>query len=149
MQDDEKEVVTDDDFFSLLNEDVLENDTARKGGNAAVGGDTNYEDYNQTFEVDEQHNTYMMTPEKKHFKSDEVDSPDKSDKVDSPDVTYLSEFLRTPPRRQLTTKTMRKYMICGMSLGLRKPQWINVSRQVVPQGLVLIQLQKRGNGRVN
>ena len=35
-----------------------------------------------------------MTPEKKHFKSDEVDSPDKSDEVDSPDVTYLSEFLR-------------------------------------------------------
>jgi hypothetical protein len=94
LQDDEKEEVTDDDFFSLLNEDVLENDTARKGGNSAVGGDANYEDYNQTFEVDEQHNTYTTTPEKKHFKSDEVDSPDKSDEVDSPDVTYLSEFLR-------------------------------------------------------
>ena len=56
------------------------------------------QDYNQTFEVDEQHNTYTTTPEKKHFKSDEVDSPDKSDEVDSPDVTYLSEFLRTPPQ---------------------------------------------------
>ena len=72
LQDDEKEEVTDDDFYSLLNEDVLENDTAMKVGNAAVGGDANYEDYHQTFEVEEQHHTYMKTPElenKKHFKS--------------------------------------------------------------------------------
>ena len=118
LQDDEKEEVTDDEFYSLLNEDVLlENDTAikvgnaavggdataMKVGNAAVGGDANYEDYHQTFEVEEQHHTYMKTPElenKKHFKSDEVDSPDKSDEVDSPDVTFLSEYLRTPPPKE-------------------------------------------------
>jgi hypothetical protein len=107
LQDDEKEEVTDDDFYSLLNKDVLENDTARKGGNAAVGGDASYKDYNQTFEVEEQHHTYMKTPEpenKKHFKSDEVDSPDKSDEVDSPDVTFLSEFLRTPPKEKVNDK---------------------------------------------
>ena len=34
---------------------------------AAIGGDANYEDDNQPFEVDEQHNT-STTPEKKHFK---------------------------------------------------------------------------------
>ena len=77
-------------------------------GDAALGGDANYEDYNQTFEVDEQHNT-STTLEKKHFKSDEVDSPE---------VTCLTEFL-VLPRRKLTTKTMRKYMMCGMSSGLR------------------------------
>ena len=60
-------------------------------GDAALGGDANYEDYNQTFEVDEQHNT-SKTPEKKHF---------KSDKVDSPEVTCLTEFLTTPPQEKV------------------------------------------------
>jgi hypothetical protein len=59
-------------------------------GDAGLGGDANYEDYNQIFEVDEQHNT-STTPEKKHFKSDEVDSPE---------VTPLSEFLTTPPQEK-------------------------------------------------
>jgi hypothetical protein len=118
LKDDEKEEVTDDDFFNLLNQNVLENDTARKRppeeehlnleetndfadtvglvndatmfdaevtyhmdelqrrtadplpyagghwqGDAALGGDANYEDYNQTFEVDEQHNT-STTPKR-------------------------------------------------------------------------------------
>ena len=55
-------------------------------GDAALGGDANYKDYNQTFKVDEQHNT-STTPEKKHFKSNEVDSPE---------VTHVTEFLTTP-----------------------------------------------------
>ena len=37
--------------------------------------------YNQTFEVGEEHNT-SATPEKKHMKSDEVDSPGPYDKYD-------------------------------------------------------------------
>jgi hypothetical protein len=32
-------------------------------GDAALGGDANYEDYNQTFKVDEQHNT-STTPKR-------------------------------------------------------------------------------------
>jgi hypothetical protein len=149
LQDDEKEKVMDDDFFNLLNQNILENDTVRKRppeeehlnleetnffnllnqnilendtvrkrppeeehlnleetndfadtvglvndatmfdaevtyhmdelqrrtadplpyagghwqGDAALGGDANYEDYNQTFEVDEQHNT-STTPKR-------------------------------------------------------------------------------------
>ncbi len=55
-------------------------------GDAAQGGDAN-NDYNQTFEVDEEHDT-SMTPEKKHFKSDEIDSPD---------VFPLTQFLTNPP----------------------------------------------------
>jgi hypothetical protein len=42
--------------------------------------------YNQTFEVDEEHST-SATPEKKHLKSDEVDSPD---------VIHLLHFLTYP-----------------------------------------------------
>ena len=59
-------------------------------GDAGLGGDANYVDYNQTFEVHEQHNT-STSPEKKHFKSDEVYSPE---------VTRLSEFLTTPPHEK-------------------------------------------------
>jgi hypothetical protein len=153
LQDDEKEEVTDDDFFNLLNQNVLENDTARKRppeeehlnleeindftdmvglvndttmfdaevtdhmdelqrqtadplphagghwqGDAALGGDANYEDYNQTFEVDEQHNT-STTLEKKHFKSDEVDSPE---------VTRLTEFLTSPSHDKVNDKDDEK-----------------------------------------
>ena len=43
--------------------------------------------YNQTFEVDEEHST-SATPEKKHLKSNEVDSPD---------VIHLLHFLTNPP----------------------------------------------------
>jgi hypothetical protein len=60
-------------------------------GDSALGVDANYKDYNQTFEVDEQHNT-STTPEKKHFKSDEVDSPE---------VTRLTEFPTTPPQEKV------------------------------------------------
>ena len=52
-------------------------------GDAALGGDANDDDNSQTFEVDEDHNT-STTPEKKHFKSNEVDSLD---------VTHLTHFL--------------------------------------------------------
>jgi hypothetical protein len=62
-------------------------------GNAALGSDANYEDYNQTFKVDEQHNI-STTPEKKHFKSDEVDSPE---------VTRLTEFLTTVLKVEIHT----------------------------------------------
>jgi hypothetical protein len=43
-------------------------------GDAAQDGDANGDHY-QTFEVDEDHDT-SLTPEKTHFKSNEVDSPD-------------------------------------------------------------------------
>ncbi len=114
--------MTDDDFFKLLNQSILEEDTARKQpteegnhnvetvgfvndetvfdtevighieelqrrtayplpfaaghwqGNVAQDCDAD-SNYNQTFEVDEEHNT-SATPENKHFKSNEVDSPD-------------------------------------------------------------------------
>ncbi len=76
-------------------------------GDAEQGGDANG-DYNQTFEVDEEHDT-STTPEKKHFKSNEVDSPD---------VIPLTHFLTYPYQRKLTTKTMREQLICEMSHGL-------------------------------
>jgi hypothetical protein len=134
--------VTDDDFFNLLNQNILENDTARKPppeeehlnleetndfadkvglvndvtmfdaeqatyhrdelqwqtahppsyaaghwqGNEAQDGDADGDHY-QTFEVDEDHDT-SLTPEKKKFKSNEVDSPD---------VIPLTQFLTKPP----------------------------------------------------
>jgi hypothetical protein len=146
--------VTDDDFFNLLIQNILENDTARKrppkeehltnreqnidfadsvglvndatrfdadvtnqmdqfqqgtadplpyaGGHwqadAALGGDANYKDDNQPFEVDEQHNT-STTPEKKHFKSKEVDSPE---------VTPLTEFLTTPSQKKVDHEAQKK-----------------------------------------
>jgi len=142
LQDDEKEEVADDDFFNLLNQNILENDTARKPpteeehlnleetndfadtmrlvndatmfdaeqatnhmddlqrrtahplpyaaghwqGGEAQDGDADGDHY-QTFEVDEDHNT-SLTPEKKQFKSDEVDSPG---------VIPLTQFLTKPP----------------------------------------------------
>ena len=113
LQEDEKEEVTDDDFFKLLNQNILEEDTARKQPTEeenfnveTVGfvnddplpftashwqGDVTHDchddgDYNQTFECDEEHNT-SVTPEKKHLKSDEVESPDN---------IHLSHFLTYP-----------------------------------------------------
>jgi len=58
---------------------------------AALGGDANYKDDNQPFEVDEQHNT-STTPEKKHCKSEEKDSPED---------TPLTEFLTTPSQKKV------------------------------------------------
>ena len=132
----------DDDFFKLLNQNILEEDTARKQPteeenlNVETVGFVNDEtmfdaevighieelqrltadplpftaghwqgdvaqdchddgDYNQTFEVNEEHST-SATPEKKHLKSNEVESPD---------VIHLLHFLTypPPPRRKLTT----------------------------------------------
>ena len=57
-------------------------------GDAAQGGDADG-NYNQSFEVDEEHDT-SMTLEKKHFNFDEVDSP-------APDVIPLTQFLTNPP----------------------------------------------------
>ena len=107
LQEDEKEEVTDDDFFKLLNQNILEEDTARKQpteeenhnahqlpftaghwqGNEAQDCHDDGE-YYQTFEVDEEHNNTSATPEKKHLKSDEVE--------ESPDVIHLSHFLTYP-----------------------------------------------------
>ena len=80
-------------------------------GDAAQGGDADG-DYNQSFEVDEEHNT-STTPEKKHFKLDEVDSSEvdvehdtsttpekkhfKFNEVDSPDVIPLTQFITNQP----------------------------------------------------
>ena len=146
--------MTDDDFFNLLNQNILEDDTARKPppkeerltnreqtidfadtvglvndttnfdadvidhldefqqgtadslpyarghwqADAALGGDANYKDNNQSFEVDEQHNT-STTPEKKHFKSEEVDSPE---------VTPRTEFLTTPSQKKVGNEAQKK-----------------------------------------
>ncbi len=57
-------------------------------GDAAQGGDADG-NYNQSFEVDEEHDT-SMTLEKKNFNFDEVDSP-------APDVIPLTQFLTNPP----------------------------------------------------
>ncbi len=65
---------------------------------AALGGDANYEDNNQPFEVDEQHHT-STTHEKKHFKSEEVDSPE---------VTPLTEFLTTPSQKKVDNEAQKK-----------------------------------------
>ena len=112
LQEDEKDEVMDDDFLKLLNQNILEEDTARKQprteeenhnahqlpftpaaghwqGNEAQDCHDDRE-YYQTFEVDEEHNNTSATPEKKHLKSeDEV--------LESPDVTYLSHYLTYPP----------------------------------------------------
>ena len=55
----------------------------------AQGGDADGDHY-QTFEVDEDHNT-SLTPEKKQFKSNEVESPD---------VIPLTQFVTKPPPPQ-------------------------------------------------
>ena len=87
LQDDEKEEVTDDDFFNLLNQNILETDTARKlppeeqhlnlekgndfentvgllhdQGGEAHDGDADG-DHSQTFDVDEDHDTYLRGEE--------------------------------------------------------------------------------------
>ena len=85
-------------------------------GDAAQDGDANGDHY-QTFEVDEDHDT-SLTPEKTHFKSNEVDSPD---------VIPLTIHHKSapPPNKQLMMKTMRKQLMCGMSPGLEIAQWMN------------------------
>ena len=60
-------------------------------GDAAQDGDADGDHY-QTFEVDEDHNT-SLTPEKKQFKSNEVESPD---------VIPLMQFITNPPPPQQT-----------------------------------------------
>jgi len=60
-------------------------------GDAAEDGDADGDHY-QTFEVDEDHNT-SLTPEKKQFKSNEVESPD---------VIPLTQFITNPPPPQQT-----------------------------------------------
>ena len=58
-------------------------------GDEAHDGDA-YCDHSQTFDVDEDHDTYLSQekPEKKQLKSDEVHSPD---------VIPLTQFLTKPP----------------------------------------------------
>jgi len=72
-------------------------------GDAAQGSDADG-DYYQSFEVDEEHVT-STTPEKKHFKFNELDSPD---------VIPLTQFLTNPPP---PGPTMRKKLMRGMSPG--------------------------------
>jgi len=55
-------------------------------GDEAQDGDADGDHY-QTFEVDEDHDT-SLTPKKKQFKSNEVDSPD---------IIPLTQFLTNPP----------------------------------------------------
>ena len=91
LQDNEKEEVTDDDFFNLLNQNILETDSARKQSpeEEHLADD---DDHYQTFDVDEDHDTYLSL-EKKQFKSDEVHSPD---------VIPLTQFLTKPPTPKQT-----------------------------------------------
>ncbi len=60
-------------------------------GDEAHGGDAD-DDHYQTFDVDEDHDTYL-SPEKKQFKSNEVHSPD---------VIPLTQFLTKPPTPKQT-----------------------------------------------
>jgi hypothetical protein len=64
----------------------------------ALGGDADYKDDNQSFEVDEQHNT-STTPEKKQIKSEEVKTPE---------VTPLTEFLTTPSQKKVDDEAQKK-----------------------------------------
>ncbi len=59
---------------------------------AALGGDANYKDNNQPFEVDEQHNTSTF----------------KSKEVVSPEVTPLTEFLTTPSQKKVDNEAQKK-----------------------------------------
>jgi len=105
----------------------------------AHGGDAD-DDHYQTFNVDEDHVSYL-SPEKKQFKSDEVHSPD---------VISLTQFLSKPPppNKQLMMKTIRKkQLICGMNRGLGMPRWLNAKNLLFLQGVVFLPLQKSGKGR--
>jgi hypothetical protein len=95
-------------------------------------------DYYQTFKVDEDHDT-SLTPEKKQFKSNEVDSPD---------VRGIPHQATPPTKNVLRINTMRKHLrMCGVKTGLGMPRWMNDKNLLFIQGVVFIPLQKSGKGR--
>jgi len=105
-------------------------------GDAAQDGDADGDHY-QTFKVDEDHDT-SLTPEKKHFKSNEVDSPD--------DIPLTQFITNLPPPQQTVDDEDNEEAV-----DVWDESWVRdctVDEQInkrVAKGFGFIPLQKCGN----